>query len=511
MLPIQRNNNTLSALGATVASPPKWHAHLSALPLHELSAAGARAARPAAVPQVEGRALSETRAWTEVFDPALLGRAVTIRPVLVQGVLSCSDCGGNVVDIWPADDGSGRQRWVLVDTDAPGEYNIVVYGGRECEASTCWYVGAAAEGKAVGLYPGDDGSGRQRWSFRQVGDATYAVRLAGGKKDDKVYLGIDEDTRVRLYAKVNGRPSMWNISPIPFCDADIPEDLEDLEDLEDPEDPEDPEDQPPEQPPEQQPPAADSKHVPASAVDALKGSFTAAQLDVVMQLISLPENGHPKWYDTYGYIEFLGDGRGFTSTIFGACSGTGDLYMVFEELAKDPERSPACDKLLKYKKALKGKRGDDIEGIEGIKPLISKMGDDPAWRRAVWKVYVDLYWRQAVEWCGKKGQAARRPGPVLTLPASRGFMVDSYINHGSYESMMYIVKRMKNAGSKDEAAWVRDFADARKKILKSGYEDLDTSKTGDRCELWKALLRDNPGLQLPIKAYEGYWGSYTLK
>lgn len=492
MLPIPRLNTTSTTpLAIPAASPPKWHAHLSALAWRDVPA-GRAAAAAAAVPQAEGRALSQTRAWTEVLDPALVGRALAIKPVLVAGVLSSSNCSGTAVDISPADDGSGRQRWLLVDTDTPGEYTLVVHGGRECDTG-CWYVGAAAaEGKGVSLHPRDDGTGRQRWSFKQTGDTTYVARLVGGKEDDKVYLGIDEDARVRLYAKMNGRPSMWDITPIPFC--------EDTEER--PEEPERP--GRPERPP------ADSSQVPASAVAALQGSFTAAQMDVIMQLISLPENGHPKWPSNYGYIEFLGDGRGFTATIFGACSGTGDLYMVFEELAKDPDRSAACDELLTFKKALKGKRGDDISGIEGIKPLIKQLGDDPAWRRAVWKVYVDLYWRRAVEWCDKKGEAARRPGPALALPASRGFMVDAYINHGSYDSMMYIVKRMKDSGAKDEAAWVRDFADARKKILRSGFEDLDTSKTGDRCELWKQVQRDNPGLRPPIRAYEGYWGKYTI-
>lgn len=79
---------------------------------------------------------------------------------------------------------------------------------------------------------------------------------------------------------------------------------------------------------------------------------------------------------------------------------------------------------------------------------------------------------------------------------------------------MDIVKRMPSAAqtAKDELAWFRAFADAREKMLKSGYEDLDTSKTGDRCKLWKDLAAGgNTALETPFKAYKGYWGAYTIQ
>ncbi|NBU17041.1 MAG: hypothetical protein EBS48_08540, partial [Actinobacteria bacterium] len=242
--------------------------------------------------------------------------------------------------------------------------------------------------------------------------------------------------------------------------------------------------------------------------------FREKDVDVVLQLISLPENSTPKWWTNYNYIEFLGDGRGFTATLFGACSGTGDLAMIFEELARITPRSAACDRLLDYLPALKKKRGDDIKGIEPIKKIIKELGDDAAWQRAVWKVYVKLYWRFAAAWADKSAECAGRPGPKLTLPLTRGFMVDTAINHGAeYSSFMDIVKRMPEPArsSRDELVWFRAFADAREKMLRSGYQDLDTSRTGDRCRLWKDLAdQGNTHLRPPFKAYKGYWGSYTV-
>ena len=240
--------------------------------------------------------------------------------------------------------------------------------------------------------------------------------------------------------------------------------------------------------------------------------MTEKDVDVILQLISLPENSTPQWWTNYNYIEFLGDGRGFTVTLYGACSGTGDLAMIFDELAGISPRSAKCEELLAFRGALKKKRGDDITGIEPIKKIIRGLGEDSAWQQAVWKVYVKLYWRFALDWADKRGDGARRPGPVLRLPATRGFMVDTAINHGAdFDSLMDVVKRMKDPRATDEVAWATDFAEARRKMLKSGYQDLDTSKSGDRCELWKPLFTGNPGLKPPFKAFKGYWGAYSIQ
>jgi hypothetical protein len=76
---------------------------------------------------------------------------------------------------------------------------------------------------------------------------------------------------------------------------------------------------------------------------------------------------------------------------------------------------------------------------------------------------------------------------------------------------MRIVRRMKDETASDETAWITDFAGARERILQSGMDDLDTSRTGHRCRLWKELFRDNPALTTPFPAFKGYWGSYTIR
>lgn len=453
-----------------------WHAHMSAMasrmaPVPDISAAATRMG--------EGRTAKAASVGVSL-DKSYLGISLSVRPSDSALYLSCADCGSRTVQGYHEDDASGRQRWIIREArDAPGEYNILVSGGREwCVNSDGWYLSAAAEGRDVDLWYRDDGSGRQRWVFRQVGDSKYTLRLAGGRTDDAVFLGIEGNgTRVKLFDSDKSR-CHWQLSAVGGGPRPGP-----------------------------------STQLPPHMVPVLTRMTGLAehQIDVVQQLISLPENSTPQWHKNYGFIEFLGDGRGFTATIFGACSGTGDLAMIFDELASIPNKSDACSDLLKYHAALKKKRGDDISGIEPIKKLIRALGDDPAWKTAVWRVYSKLYWRFAMDWADKRGVSANRPGPPLALAASRGFMVDTAINHGaSKQSFMTIVGRMSNKDTRDEILWVVSFADAREKMLKSGYQDLDTSRTGDRCRLWKDLVHRNPALSTPFEALKGYWGKYTI-
>lgn len=251
------------------------------------------------------------------------------------------------------------------------------------------------------------------------------------------------------------------------------------------------------------PPAAQT------AILSLMG-LTAQQADAVLQLISLPENGKPQWWENYNYIERLGDGRGYTVTLYGACSGTGDLLMIFDELAKiDPAHS-----LLRYHAALRKCRGETVTGIQGLLKDIPALGEDDAWKRAVWAVYISLYWKFAAAFASKTKECEKRPGPALTTPLAKGFMVDTAINHGAdMDSFAKILRRMQQPEQTNETMWLKDFMKTRQHMLKSGVDDLDTSRTGDRCRLWRDLLKTgNTQLAPPIMAVDGYWGkNMTLK
>jgi hypothetical protein len=249
--------------------------------------------------------------------------------------------------------------------------------------------------------------------------------------------------------------------------------------------------------------------------------LSADQVDVIMSLVSLPENGSSQWDLFYNYIEWGDDHatRGFTTTIFGATSGTGSLLKVFDHLAVIAPSHP----LLRYHAAMKAAKGGFVKGLErlahvggdhtkakanydkyvpnGRAHLDHIDGDlarlpntDPDWREAVWAAFVELNWESAAHFCAKTGPCAKRPGPVLTSALAKGWIVDCSLNHGDCrywgeaDTWQAVFREMKNPKSRNETAWLRDMMHARRAVLKSGFASLDWSKTGDRCRLWLHLL-----------------------
>ena len=252
------------------------------------------------------------------------------------------------------------------------------------------------------------------------------------------------------------------------------------------------------------PPTIDT-HIPPQVEAPLKKlGFSTTNADTILSLIALPENSTTEWWKNYNYADCLKDGRGWTVTIYGACSGTGDLLMVLESLQKINKAHP----LVKFIPAMRKTKGDDIRGLENLGKVINNLGDDKEWQEAVWDIYVKLYWTFAADFSDKTNSAKNRPGPVLTSPLTRGFMIDTSLNHGAdISSFEPILKNMKNKNEMDEGKWFLDFCESRRKLLKAGFQQLDTSKTGDRCTLWANIFKEgNVSLKRPIACYPGYWG-----
>ena len=248
-------------------------------------------------------------------------------------------------------------------------------------------------------------------------------------------------------------------------------------------------------------------HIPEEITAQLESiGYDELTADTILSLISLPENSTTSWWTNYNLAKCLGDLRGWTVSLFGACSGTGDLLMILEELRKiNPNH-----KLCQYIKPMKKTIGDDITGLENLGKDIVCMGDDEEWQRAVWKIYIKLYWTFANDFASKTGSCDKRPGAKLTLPVTRGFVVDVAINHGpGMSSFTPILRKMRNKSELDELKWCLDFCEARRQLLKAGYQSLDTSGTGDRCILWSDIIKSgNVNLERPITCHPGYWGRY---
>jgi hypothetical protein len=286
--------------------------------------------------------------------------------------------------------------------------------------------------------------------------------------------------------------------------------------------------------------------LPRKIIDTLDVmlKLSPEQIDTIMTCVSLPENGSSRWWEFYNYIEFGDDSalRGYTTTIFGATTGTGSLLKVFDALATIDPRHP----LLKYHAALRQAKGGVIKGLEGLAhvngdPTKAKakydaytqdgrthldhiQGDlatlsntDVSWQLAVWHAFVELNWKSAADFCAKTNEYASRPGPVLTTPLAKGFIVDTSLNHGDArywkdaDTWKVIWKKMKNPQETNETVWLRYFIRARQSVLSSGYAGLDWSKTGNRCLIWLDLLKKkNVTLKRPIQVVNSTAKPYPI-
>jgi len=286
-------------------------------------------------------------------------------------------------------------------------------------------------------------------------------------------------------------------------------------------------------------PVPDLSH-PDIPTEALESIWTLtkllpSQVDTIMALVSCAENGASNWPLFYNYIELGPDavesGRGYTTTIFGACSGTGSLQKVFDHLKTIDPTHPL---VVTYHDAMQRAIGGDVSEIWGLGHVggdpeaavpdwskWTKNGrthlnhidgdlarlplDDDAWRRAVWKAFMELNWVSAEAFCSKTGPAVDRPGPVLTSPIARGILVDTSLNHGDARywktsPTWKVIFENMTEHPEDERAWLAAFLEARKKVLKSGYAQLDWSMSGSRCDLWLDLLgKGNMDLSRPIE------------
>lgn len=73
---------------------------------------------------------------------------------------------GSKVDLWDKDDGSGRQRWTIVQVGTKKDvFHLIIKQGRTSDKK---FLSCGKFGKDVNLWHKDDGSGRQEWIVKKV-------------------------------------------------------------------------------------------------------------------------------------------------------------------------------------------------------------------------------------------------------------------------------------------------------------------------------------------------------
>ncbi|MCW7985058.1 chitosanase [Streptomyces platensis subsp. clarensis] len=253
----------------------------------------------------------------------------------------------------------------------------------------------------------------------------------------------------------------------------------------------------------------DAPHRPATAHHAPVRVRAGADLDdpakkeIAMQLVSSAENSSLDWKAQYGYIEDIGDGRGYTGGIIGFTSGTHDMRELVELYT---HRKPD-NVLAKYLPALREvDGGDSHDGLDpGYPEDWKKAARDPAFQKAQNDERDRLYFDPAVE-----------QGKADGIGALGQFAYyDALVVHGGGDDRTGFPAIRERALAKadppsrggDEKTYLNAFLDARVWAMRQEEAHSDTSRVDTAQRVF--LKNGNLALHTPL-TWKVYGDSYHI-
>ncbi|KUL35359.1 chitosanase [Streptomyces sp. NRRL F-4489] len=250
-------------------------------------------------------------------------------------------------------------------------------------------------------------------------------------------------------------------------------------------------------------PAAPRTAPHAGAATAAIGLDDPAKKEIAMQLVSSAENSSLDWKAQYGYIQDIGDGRGYTGGIIGFTSGTHDMLELVELYTK---RKPD-NVLAKYLPALRKVDGSDSHA--GLDPDYPK-----DWRKAA----KDQVFRTAQDDERDRGyfNPAVKQGKADGLGVLGQFIYyDAFVMHGdgsdptSFSGIRKraLAKAQPPARGGDEKTYLNAFLDARVWAMKQEEAHSDTSRVDTEQRVF--LKKGNLDLRPPLD-WKVYGDSYHI-
>ncbi|MFD7814635.1 chitosanase [Streptomyces sp. NPDC059785] len=241
----------------------------------------------------------------------------------------------------------------------------------------------------------------------------------------------------------------------------------------------------------------------AAAGAAATGLDDPAKKEIAMRLVSSAENSSLDWQAQYGYIEDIGDGRGYTAGIIGFCSGTSDM-LALVELYTDREPGNVLAGYLPALRRVNG--GDSHEGLDpGFPAAWREAAGDPAFRQAQDDERDRVYFGPAVERAkadslGVLGQFAYYDAIVMHGDG------DDATGFGTIRRRALAQARTPAQGG-DEVTYLNAFLDARVWAMKQEEAHSDTTRvdTAQRVFLQERNLNLDPPL-----AWKVYGDSYRI-
>ncbi|RMB87280.1 chitosanase [Streptomyces shenzhenensis] len=206
--------------------------------------------------------------------------------------------------------------------------------------------------------------------------------------------------------------------------------------------------------------------------DAPPGLAAPEKKELAQQLVASAENSTLDWRSTYGYIEDIGDGQGYTAGIIGFCTGTHDLLTLVERYTK----AHPGNGLAGYLPALRKVDGTDShEGLDpGFTAAWKAESRLPAFRAAQEAERDRSYFDPAVrlaklDGLGTLGQFVYYDAMVFHGPGTgpNGF-------YGLRERALKEADTPAEGGR--EKAYLDIFLDVRRKAMRAKRPGIDTTR-----------------------------------
>jgi chitosanase len=236
---------------------------------------------------------------------------------------------------------------------------------------------------------------------------------------------------------------------------------------------------------------------PATGGSTTVSLFTPSKKEIAMQLVSSAENSSLDWKAQYGYIEDIGDGRGYTAGIIGFCSGCGDMTKLIEYYTK----IQPTNVLSKYLPALK-KIGSFDPTHAGLDPNFTKdwkaAAKDPKFQQAQNDERDRGYFNPAVnqgiaDGLRSLGQFIYYDAMVVHGPGN-----DAKSFGGIRAAAMKNAKTPAQGGN--ETTYLNAFMDARVKAMKAeaAHEDVTRIENAQRVFLKAGNFNLDPPLNWSV-------------
>jgi chitosanase len=225
--------------------------------------------------------------------------------------------------------------------------------------------------------------------------------------------------------------------------------------------------------------------------------------DVAMRLVSSAENSSLDWRAQYGYIEDIGDGRGYTGGIIGFCSGTGDML----ELVQAYTAAVPGNALAAYLPALRSVNGTSSHtGLDpGFTAAWRTAAADARFQRAQDAERDRVYFNPSVAQAKADGLRALGQFAYYDAIVMHGPGTDRLSFGGIRAAAMAKAKTPAQGG--DESAYIAAFLDARKAVMLTEEAHSDTSRIDTAQRVF--LGNGNLDLNTPL-AWKVYGDSFQI-